>query len=539
MHATQPVLDRPPALRLAARKALREGLARAGGWIETHGKLTLGLLLALYLLAELGYSLAAPLWHDELFTFYIAQAPSTRAMLALTRRVDLNPPLSYLLTRLSFKLFGVGTLQCRLPEIAGFALGLAAIFTFVRRRAGAAFGLMAAALFFSSRAGDLIMQARPYGLMLGTSALALVSWQSASDPATKDRWRANIGLLLALTALLLTHVFGLLFWASLALAEAVQCFQNRRVDLQRSMALLVPLLATLSYVPLLRNHAQSAFPPAFQPTGNDIFGFYIGHMDRELVCLWLSALLIVVVAGRSWLRGTRRFVLTTPEWFAISGCIAAPLVLIVHLMIDHGAFFDRYGVIACLGCSILFAVLFCWWTGGRAGAALVATVIALLITARIPDALTAVAEGHIFKHTEPVVEPLDISRLANPALPLVIASGLTFLEMQEREPRSLLDRTVHLQDPAAALRYAHATIFGGLPEEVQLFKLHRNTQGYSDFLSQHPAFYVLGTYDYPEDWLLRKLQADGARMEVLGRIDDSYKDHELYLVHLHSAAAIP
>ncbi len=53
------------------------------------------------ILAQLGYSLASPLWHDEI------------------RRVDLNPPLSYLLTRLSFDLFDVGMLQCRLPEIAG------------------------------------------------------------------------------------------------------------------------------------------------------------------------------------------------------------------------------------------------------------------------------------------------------------------------------------------------------------------------------------------------------------------------------------
>ena len=183
--------------------------------------------------------------------------------------------------------------------------------------------------------------------------------------------------------------------------------------------------------------------------------------------------------------------------------------------------------------------MFCWWTGARAGAALITTLLALLITGRLPEAVEAVKEGQIWRHTEPVVLPLATDLLRDPQMPLVAASGLAFLEMQRRESPALLRRTYYLTDTQAALRFAHATIFEGLPEEAKLFHITSRVEPYAAFLSQHPVFYVLGTYDYPEEWLLRKLQSDGARIEVLGRVEGSYKDHELYRVQQPAAPFQP
>jgi hypothetical protein len=90
-------------------------LLSTGRWAEKHPAVGLLLLLFIWTLAALKYSLAFPLWHDEIFTFFIAQAPSLHDLFHLTGSIDLNPQLSYLLTRASFDLFGVGTLQCRLP----------------------------------------------------------------------------------------------------------------------------------------------------------------------------------------------------------------------------------------------------------------------------------------------------------------------------------------------------------------------------------------------------------------------------------------
>jgi hypothetical protein len=78
--------------------------------------------------------------------------------------------------------------------------------------------------------------------------------------------------------------------------------------------------------------------------------------------------------------------------------------------------------------------------------------------------------------------------------------------------------------------WTHATIFEGLPEEAAYFHLRGHVQSYKSFREQNRHFFVFGRYDYPEDWLLRKLTADGATIRVVGRVADTYKDREVYEV---------
>lgn len=67
--------------------------------------------------------------------------------------------------------------------------------------------------------------------------------------------------------------------------------------------------------------------------------------------------------------------------------------------------------------------------------------------------------------------------------------------------------------------------------EKEAFALRANVEQYSIFVRQYPTFLVFGTYDYPEDWLLRKLQADGAHLCLLRTLNDSqFKDRQLWQV---------
>jgi hypothetical protein len=525
------------------RSVLREALLRSTRWIEAHYAIALASIVVVYLLAALGYSLAAPLWHDELFTSYISQLPTLKDVLHASRTVDLNPPLSYLLTRASFTIFGTGTLQCRLPEILGFALAIVCLSEFVRHRRGPAYGLLAAALLVSSKAGELSIQARPYGLLLGFTALALVAWQrcSSNDLAKRRSPILHALLFCSLTALLLSHVFGLFAWTAITIAEAAQSaaqsIEQRKISTPRWLAVLLPLGATLTYQPLLYHHGVALFPAAFQPQPLTIFEFYIAHIDRELVCLLLTALVVVLISGRTWLRGSPGFGLTMPEWIAVASLIAIPCVLILCLILRHGAFFDRYGIVAALGLSIFFAIFLCWWAGGRPAVAIVAAVLALLISSRIPDAITTLAGGRIFHTANPTIPPSHIDALVPTSLPLVDASGLTFVEMQPREPLTLLQRTFYLTGGQDAIDFAHATIFEGMPEEARLLNFPAHVDSYTQFVAAHPKFYVLGTYDYPEDWLLPKLLADGAQLRLAAHITSSYKDRDLYEVTLNPSPA--
>jgi hypothetical protein len=510
-------------------------MTAVGDWVESHYLFSLLILFSIYLCANLGYSLRIPLWHDEIFTWYISQAPSLRSLLHLTRTIDLNPPLSYLLTRASFHLFGVGTLQTRLPEIAGFWLALVCVSLFVRRRAGNSFAILAAVVLFASKTTEPAIDGRPYCLMFGFGALMLVAWQSSTMAQDRGARSPSSDLLLAVaaTALLLTHILGLFLWAAIAAAEAAQSWERKQLTSSRMVALLLPLAGTWFYAQTFHAHAISSFPPAFQAHLSDIAGYYANRTARDLESLGFTLLLIAAIGGRSWLRPASRFVLTRPEWVAVACFLLTPVLLIARLTPQHGAFFYRYGDAAMLGTAILFTVLLCRLTANRPAAALVAAAIFLIFSGRMQHAFIFAAQGHIFRHSEPAIVPLQLHPIADSSLPLIVNSGIVFIEMNNHESPGLLDRTYYLTGGPVAIHYTNASIFQGMADVIQAFHLHGHAEPYEDFVHQHPHFYLLaGDHDYPEDWLLRKLQADGAQMHLLGKIDDSYRDHDLYEVSL-------
>lgn len=521
-----------PSSTSASRPSARL-LTRLASFLERHPAVPLLFLSGIYLLSALGASRSKPLWHDELFTFWIAQAPTWRALVGELRVIDLNPPLVYLATRMSFRLFGVSTLTTRLPEIAAFLIAMLAAYRIVERRAGVLYGSLAAAVLLGGLASELAVEARPYALVLAFLGLSFVAWQSLWDPAgPRHRGWTLVLLAVAGTGLLLSHLFGLLVWAALGTGELVRLWKRRR-DWVPAFVWLLPLGAVATYLPALRNHARSFFPPAFVPGGDDVFEFYIAHVDRELVALWLTALAILLLLGRAALRPGRSFALNRPEWTATISLMLIPAILIAWMMHTNAAFFPRYGIAASFAIALFAAVFLAWWTDRDPRAALLGILIALLIQGQIPAAVDELLHPARLSQVEPVVAPCAACALTaalDPAIPLVDASGLAFLEMNRRESPATLDRVFYLTDPEASLQYAHANIFEGMGDEARVFPLHGHVQGYAAFRRQHTHFFVLGMFDYPEDWLLRKLQADGANLRVLRRVSDSYRDHELYEV---------
>jgi hypothetical protein len=110
--------------------------------------------------------------------------------------------------------------------------------------------------------------------------------------------------------------------------------------------------------------------------------------------------------------------------------------------------------------------------------------------------------------------------------------------MDSRLDSTFLSRVFYLTDPEASVQYAHASIFEGMAKEKEVFPIRANVLAYSAFVKQHPTFLVFGTYDFPEDWLLRKLEADGAHLRLLGTIeDDQFKDKELWQIEMSSLEA--
>ncbi|HEV2645106.1 MAG TPA: glycosyltransferase family 39 protein [Acidobacteriaceae bacterium] len=522
----------------------------ASNFCERHSSLVLLLLVMLYIAAALQASRSARLWHDELFTYYIAQSPTLRDMWANLRQHDLNPPLMYLLTRWSFRLFGVSTLTTRIPEILGFMLWIVCTFRFVQRRMGTNFAAFAVLALLESDTFQFSVDARPYALLLGFLGLAMLGYQKITiDPPSDNTSRSTrlsglTCLFVGVFGMMLSHMFGLFGLGALAAAEIWRTRLRRSVDWPVILIILLPLALFAAYVPMFRNHSKGIFPAEFQPNGETIFSFYIASISRPLVALCLTALSVLVLLGPRHLRsgpptqGCKWF-FTRPEWVLLIATMSTPLILMGYLMGTQGAFFPRYGAIATIGFVILATALLARWTmnqgslDGRA-ALLGGTILFLMSGFWFPTpqhvALTEVVSN--LRHSEPSVRQCQAcskTEALDPTLPLVDASGLTFIEMNHQETPSTLARVYYLTDPQASFEFAHANIFEQMPALVESFHLHGHAVPYSAFLREHQHFFVLGRYNYPEDWLLRKLTKN-AEVRIIDTTADDYRDTDLYEV---------
>ena len=132
---------------------------------------------------------------DEMYAFHTYSVPSVAELVHVQRTepISLDPLLYPLLSHAGMKAFGTTAFALRLPALLGFLLMQLCLFFFVRNLAGeragvvaAAFPALTATLFYSA-------EGRPYGLMLGLYALALLCWQIATSEAGNREQTAGMG----------------------------------------------------------------------------------------------------------------------------------------------------------------------------------------------------------------------------------------------------------------------------------------------------------------------------------------------------------
>jgi hypothetical protein len=205
------------------------------------------------------------------------------------------------------------------------------------------------------------------------------------------------------------------------------------------------------------------------------------------------------------------------EFGFLVALLLLPVLINVAMMLTHGAFFPRYAAPALFAVPILFVGFFAAWTDrNEVGALVLALSFGVFV---------------LWHQSRPLPKHSDFSQV-HPELPLVAASGLTFVEMDHEEPATTVARLYYLTDRNLALQYAHATIFEGLPATKQLLPIRAHVEPFRTFAQEHHEFLVLGTPEYAEDWLLRYLKASGAKLQLLGEFPSEYKDSQLYLVDL-------
>lgn len=142
------------------------------------------ILLALWLrLDGLG---RLSLWADEAFTWEDIHQPIAYLV---GGRVNLHPPLYFLIERYGIRLFGENEYAFRFPGALLSVLAVPALYYLGRRLAGEPAGAVAAlAIALAPVAVAYGREARMYGLLIATTALLLAAAEAVVRRPTRGRW---------------------------------------------------------------------------------------------------------------------------------------------------------------------------------------------------------------------------------------------------------------------------------------------------------------------------------------------------------------
>jgi hypothetical protein len=550
--------------------------------VDTHGWVAFAVVTSVCGWLRLSGFASRHLDHDELYTFYIAQAPTLKQLLALTRTVDLHPPLSYLLIRASYAIFGVSAWSCRLPSVLAFFFAVALVFWLAKRVLSPIYGIISVLFFWSVPFTYQADEARPYSVLLFFTTLMLVSWYRATEAlestfTSYDRRFALLTLTVGGFGVLLSHVLGVVPYAAFFAAELVRFSIRRKPDWGLWTALLVPAISGVTYLPLIRTHSGILFTDEYHATPMRIFNFYWWSICFLAVPLMLVALLACLwpilrrPASQDQPQSTAPAPLPVtlrPLGFLLCCFALIPLGVGILFARTGTAFFDRYGIVVIIPIVLIPVVLLGYRTQRNQTAGV---TVALVLSATLflntfgkvwlieqlgnlapprvarfalnalalPPIVTERVKPRVAGHLQTALDaapPVSNLDAIDPDLPLVANTGLTFLEIDRQGDAELTRRLYLLNNRQAAASIAHDTVFENYDRLTKVFPIRGKVEPYCAFIGAHPRFLALGAYNHPQGWLLKKLDMDGADLHIVGTYAGITEEAQLYEVTVLKAA---
>jgi hypothetical protein len=473
------------------------------------------------------------LWNDELFTLYTSRLPTfSDIWSALSTGADQIPPFFHLLTRASFSVLGIFELSVRLPEVVGFWIMSLCLFYFVSKRSSALYGFAAMLFPLATAAYDYAYEARPYGVVLGFSALALLCWQSAAE--RRRRNLSLVALALSVAGALSSHYFAVLIFFPIAFGELVRSFSRRRVDIPIWVALGTGMSVLLIFLPLIeRSKSYSAHfwsPPKWILLPG-FYYFLLAPAVLSLVAAFLTAAVPWPAAVEDSNRRIDNSSAVTPihELAAVFGFIAIPLIGVIFAQVFTGAFVYRYALPAVIGFSILFAFAVNRMANGRSiiGAAFVISlgIGFIFVGLRNFQSLNTISLNQ--------TKTYEFLRAEGDSkLPIVAGDLHTFMLLAYYAPPDISSRLVYLADSQASLRYLDQTVVDqGILDLKPWFRV--NAEQYRPYIASQKRFLLytrvrgdrtwLGCFwgqPWDLNWIIFQLKEDAMRIELLGRNED-------------------
>lgn len=480
---------------------------------------------------QAGYAKVTPLWLDECFTLYISQLPNLREMMQ-TLPMDGQPPLGYLINRVSLAALGQTELALRLPSVLAFTVAGLTVYLFVHRRTNAVFALFAMAILFGCRFHQYAHEARPYALLLCFTGLTLACWQAAAAPCRR-RFLSLAGVTAGVFCAICTHHYGVLHvGVPLVLGEGARLLKRRRPDFGMYLAIAAGLSAFAVTFPLMRQTQVVLGPYVRQSTV-----FWAKPRLSNLATygntlpLFLPAIVLTVLVLLLPVLLQRRPVATedpspapyVPQFHEICAAVGLALLPPITILLMHlstGCFVGRHVVGASIGIALLIGLALPRVDLPPVSMRSIVSVCAVCLLA-VSFGADLFDIWKVVQTREPVPHVLENLPGADP---VVIASAGQYFPIWHYAPPELRNRLHYLSDRDYAVRQtdfvpelALSSIQAHVPVKVS---------NYRQFLSAHPRFLLYCANQPVLEWTRDRLLSEGWRSKLIRTAGNS----ALYLV---------
>ena len=478
----------------------------------------LAVYTALYLLITIPIASKRLLWNDELFTLTISRQSFHEMWRLLNTGADQLPPAFCAISHAAFALWGPHELSARAPEIFGFWLLGVCLFELTASRTSPLHGAIAAFLPCLTAGFLYSYEARPYGLVLGFAALALLLWQKAGAE-NPSPW-ALAGFALALMAATSVHYYAIFVALPFGAAEALRLYRERWFRAPVWVAIAASVIPAVLAAPLIRTASRVAhhfWSRAQLVSISDAYGdllakpFLTGVMLAALTGFFVLAFRF----GEGEAAPRRPWRPPVHEVIPVAAFALMPLIIVPIARVTTGAFASRYAVTAIIGVCVLIAWL-CyvltanhrWATCLILGAVMACVGFAGLRTYRS----AALAHAETFS----VISYLE----SQPgALPIVISDPHLFFQLSHYAAPPLANRLVYLADiPLAVQHTGTDTLDLGM---LVLGPVSgARVAAFAAFVKSTPRFLV---YGYPAGrwgWAVPELLARHIKTDTVGIFDD-------------------
>lgn len=409
----------------------------------------------------------------------------------------------------------------RLPSILGLMLTIYCTYLILSKRIDRLSALVGATFLLCTQLVGYAADARPYGLMIGFVALAILAWQRTDESRL---YSLILGIALAITLSL--HYYAILIWPGFVLAEATVWLHRRRFRMGTWIALAFGATPLFFFAHLLL-HLRQYYGRHFwsHPSLSQIYlapGNLYNFINYWVWCLTIATVIVLIC----WSLG-KTVALYSPEpqavgegAFPIEECaligvlLLLPAIAVLAAKVGGGGMTFRYMLPTVLGASLAVGFL-----TSRASHLVKVVLLSLIMINYGLSSLSvmkkAVAGSLLQRRVAAAREGKAIfDEYQEFGLPIVIARGGKYLQMLYYIPPGQTVSLYALADPAAAVTYLKSdSVDLALLALRPYFPLQ--VEDYRSFASKNREFILVSQQGTRLDWWPSRLSHDGDTLSVV------------------------